>query len=140
MLFVDDAFLTIERGTLKAVDATGADLPLQPSTLGVEQELVAVDAREVLDHAIATVYQLQAVTLGPTLAAELTAGKLFRTSFNYRDDYMLETLFLVGNEAGLFALVGRPHGFAMISKDVVPAPAAEEDDGELADDLDFNMM
>jgi hypothetical protein len=138
MLFVDDAFLTIERSSLKAVDATDTELPVKPSTLGVEQVLEAVDAATVLDHCIATVYVLAPETLGPTLAAELAAGKIFRAPFNYRDDTMLETMFLVRNEAGIFALVGRPHGYAMVAKDAAPATAEEEHD-DLGDDLDFSM-
>jgi hypothetical protein len=140
MLFVDEAFLTIERSSLKATDAAGAELPIQPSTLGVEQVLEPVDAATVLDHCIATVYVLAPETLGPTLAAELAAGKIFRAPFNYRDDYMLETMFLVRNEAGIYALVGRPHGHTMVAKDMAPATAAEEEHDDLGDDLDFSMM
>jgi hypothetical protein len=140
MLYVDDAFLTLERSSLKAVDQAGVDLPLQPCTLGVEQELVPVEARQVLDHAIHAVYQLQPETLGPDLDAHLKAGKIFRAPFNYRDDYALETMFVLGNEAGLFALVGTPHGFGLIHRDVAPVvPAADEQD-DLSDDLDFNML
>jgi hypothetical protein len=140
MLYVDESFLTVERGSLKAVDQAGADLPLQPSTLGVEQELVPVDARAVLDHVIDTVYQLQPDALGPKLDAELGAGKIFRAPFNYRDDYALETMFLVRGDAGLFALVGKPHGFAMIRRDAAPAPTAADEQDELGDDLDFTML
>lgn len=139
MLYVDDAFLTLERSSLKAVDAAGADLPLQPCTLGAEQELVTVDARQVLDYAIHAVYQLQPETLGAELDAQLKAGKIFRAPFNYRDDYALETMFLLGNEAGLFALVGTPHGFDLIQRDAAPAVASDEQD-DLSDDLDFNML
>jgi hypothetical protein len=139
MLFVDEAFLTVERSSLKATDATGAELPLKPSTLGVEQVLQLVDAATLLDHCIATVYVLAPEILGPSLAAELAAGKIFRAPFNYRDDYLLETMFLLRNEAGIFALVGRPHGYAMVAKDAAPA-AAEEEHDELGDDLDFSMM
>jgi hypothetical protein len=139
VLFVDEAFLTVERSSLKATDAAGVELPLKLSTLGVEQVLEPVDAATVLDHSIATVYVLAPETLGPNLAAELAAGKIFRAPFNYRDDYLLETMFLLRNEAGIYALVGRPHGYAMVAKDVAPA-AAEEEHDELGDDLDFSMM
>jgi hypothetical protein len=139
LVYVDDGFATVERSALKAVDEQGAELPLQPSTLGVEQTLVPATPQDLLDHVITTVYQLQAETLGPALGAALAAGQLFRAPFNYRDDYALEVIFLVRNEAGIFGLVGKPSNFGFIQRELVPtAPSVEDDD--LGDDLDFTML
>jgi hypothetical protein len=141
MLYVDEGFATVERSALRAVDEQGAELPLQPSTLGVPQDLEGpVAPQRVLAHVISSVYQLQAENLGANLAAELDAGKIFCAPFNFRDDYALEVLFLVRNEAGTFGLVGKPSGFEFVRRELLPAmPAAEEGD-DLADDLDFNML
>jgi hypothetical protein len=141
MLYVDEGFATVERSALKAVDDQGAPLPLQPSTLGVEQELEGpVTPQRVLDHANHGVYQLQAETLGAKLAAELDAGKIFCAPFNFRDDYALEVLFLLRNEAGTFGLVGKSSNFELVRREIAPvAPGADEGD-ELSDDLDFNML
>jgi hypothetical protein len=139
MLYVDEGFATIERSTLRAVDDQGADVPLLPSTLGVEQELEGpVPPQKLLDHNIHTVYQLQSEALGAKLGAELTAGKLFCAPFNFRDDYQRQMLFLVRNEHGIFALIGSARGFDFVRRDAAPAPVDDTDD--LADDLDFTMM
>jgi len=140
MVYVDEGFATIERSALKAVDEQGADLPLQPSTLGVAQALEPATPQRLLDHVIYSVYQLQAETLGPTLAAELEAGKLFSAPFNYRDDYALEVIFLVRNEAGIFGLVGKPSKFDFLARDLAPVAAAVDEGDDLTDDLDFTML
>lgn len=140
MLYVDEGFATIERSTLRAVDDQGADVPLVPSTLGVEQELEGpVAPQRLLDHAIHTVYQLQAEALGPQLDADLTAGKIYCAPFNFRDDYQRQMLFLVRNDTGIFALIGSPRGFAFVTREVATTTPADETD-DLADDLDFTMM
>jgi hypothetical protein len=140
MLYVDEHYATIERSTLRAVDDQGADVPLVPSTLGIEQDLEGpVPPQRLLDHAIHTVYQLQSETLGAQLSDALTAGKIFCAPFNFRDDYQRQMLFLVRNDTGIFALIGSPRGFAFVTREVAPTGAADEAD-DLADDLDFTMM
>ena len=139
MLYVDEGFATIERSTLRAVDDQGADVPLLPSTLGVEQDLEGpVPPQRLLDHTIHTVYQLQSEVLGANLTAALSAGKIFCAPFNFRDDYQRHTLFLLGNDSGTFALIGNTRTFDFVRRDATPAAMDDADD--LADDLDFTMM
>lgn len=141
MLYVDEGFGTVERSTLKAVDDQGAEVALQPSTLGVEQPLEGpVPVARLLDHAIHTVYVLTAEAVAPALAAALTKGDIFCAPFSYRDDYQRQTLFLIANEAGTFALVGSAPGFAFVRRDAAPVAAATADGDDLSDDLDFSMM
>ena len=140
MLYVDPGFSTIERSALKTTDAEGKDLALLPSTLGVEQPLDGpVPAARLLDHDIATVYQLAPEQIGPRLAAELSEGRIFSAPFSYRDDYQRQTLFLLQNDTGIFALIGEPSGFTFIGREVAP-PVAGDDGDDLADDLDFSML
>lgn len=140
MLYVDERFGTVERAQLQAVDDQGAAVPLLPATLGSEQELEGpVPAARVLDHAIHAVYLLTPETLGAGLAAQLKAGKVFCCPYNFRDDYARQTLFLLANEHGTFALLGSAPGFAMVRKEAAPAAAADDGD-DLSDDLDFSMM
>ena len=140
MLYVDESFATIERSSLRAVDADGADLALLPATVGVEQELEGpVPPQVVLDCDIHAVYQLQEETLGAGLAAALSAGKIFRAPFHARDDYQRQSAFLVRNDHGIFALVGAPRGHAFVRRDAVPTAAADDSD-DLSDDLDFSSL
>ena len=140
MLYVDESFATIERSSLRAVDAEGADLTSLPATLGSEQDLEGpVPPQRVLDCDIHTVYLLQEESLGTDLAAALAAGKIFRAPFNARDDYQRQSAFLVRNDHGIFALVGAPRGHDFVRRDAVPTAAADEGD-DLADDLDFSSL
>lgn len=140
-LYLDEGFDVVERAELKAVDPGGQPLALVPSTLGAAQELEGpVDASEVLGHSIATVYQLKAAALGPTLKAALEAGKIFKARFNYREDYEAQTAFLLQNESGVFALIGEPSRFELLKRDAPAAPAQSEAADALDDNLDFGMM
>lgn len=140
-LYLDEGFDVVERSELKAVDEAGKPLALAPSTLGAPQDLEGpVDASRVLDHGITTVYQLKASALGPTLQAALEAGKIFKTRFNYREDYQAQTAFLLQNESGIFALIGEPSRFEFLRRDAPAAAAPAEAADALDDDLDFSMM
>jgi hypothetical protein len=140
MLYVDEDFATVERAQLEAVDDQGAPVPVLPATVGVEQDLEGpLPAARVLDHAIHTVYTLAAESVGPALAAALAQGQVFSAPFNARDDYQRQTMFLIANDQGTFALVGSAPGFIPVRRDAAPPAAAGETD-ELSDDLDFSMM
>jgi hypothetical protein len=110
-----------------------------PSTLGVAQPLEGpIPPEDVLDLAVRTVYVLAPEQIDPALAAQLQAGAAFRFAFNYRADYQAETAVLVANDAGVFALVGRPTPPPWASIDL-PAPASF-DTTEDQDELDFEMF
>ena len=138
-LWMDERWDAREQTDRAAVDAGGQPLTPRESTLGVPQPLREGDARRVLDVVTSNVYQLDPETIGARLAAELAAGKFFETAFAYRDGYEIDVAILLGNDEGTFALVGRPSGFELVSRDVHPsdAPAGPDD---LDGDLDFGML
>jgi hypothetical protein len=122
-----------------AVDEANQPLVPVPSTLGVAQDLVEVDAQRVLDHVTVNLYELSLETVSPTLEAALRAGRIFELPFNYRDGHDQEAMFLLSNDEGLFAIVGRPTEFEMVARDTVIDDADAGPD-ELEGDLDFSMM
>lgn len=149
-VYVDETYDTIERADLVAVDDDGQLLESVPSTLGVAQALTPVPPERILDHRIVSVYELTAApgedeeaepAVGATLRAALESGTLFETTYAYRDGYEADALFLLHHDGGIFALVGRPTGFEMLTREPPAAAAGEEDDvDELDDDLDFSML
>lgn len=141
-VYVDEAFETIERSDLSAVDDDGAPLEVIPSTLGVPQPLEPARPERLLDHVVASVYQLGADALGPELQRALADGELFECRYNYRDGYDPDALFLLQNDEGIFALVARPSGFAFLAREAPPADdeVASDELDDLEDDLDFSMM
>ena len=141
-VYVDEAFDTVERSALRAVDGEGAPLETTPSTLGVPQELTPVRPERVLECVVSSVYELSSEQLGAGLKKALEDGELFECRYNYRDGYDPDALFLLQNEEGIFALVARETGFDFITREAPPQDeqAPEEDAEELEDDLDFSMM
>ncbi|MBV8634199.1 MAG: hypothetical protein JO002_06890 [Burkholderiaceae bacterium] len=139
MVYVDDGFSTIERSALKTVDDAGAELPIKPSTLGVAQALEGpVPEQRLLDHMIHTVYELSAEEIGATLASELDAGKIFSAPFSYRDDYEMQTMFVLKGDGALFALIGEPNRFDFLRHDAAPVELESAEDE--SEELDFSMM
>ena len=141
ILYVDESFEVVERSDLRAVDADGAPLTIVKSTLGVEQPLKGpVEGSRVLECQVVSVYALTPTMLGDGLRQGLEAGRIYETSFNYRDDFNAETCFLLKNESGYFALVGNPLRLEYLGRDApaLAPPAAEEETDE--DELDFSMM
>jgi hypothetical protein len=122
-----------------AVDEANQPLVAIPSTLGVPQDVVEVDAQRVLDHVTVNLYELSLDTVSPGLEAALRAGKIFELPFNYRDGHDQEAMFLLSNDEGFFALVGRPTKFERVARDTVIDDVADGPD-ELEGDLDFAML
>ncbi len=122
------------------LDAAGSPVDKRPSTLGIAQRLEGpVEAGAVLDMSLRTIYMLAPEDLDPLLAGLLSEGKIFKFSFNFRADYSVEEAFLVGNEHGVFALIGNPAESSWCSLESATAPSFSDDEGD-DDDLDFEMF
>ncbi|MCA9648612.1 MAG: hypothetical protein H6712_27015 [Myxococcales bacterium] len=123
---------------LVGLDPAGKPLPEQPSTLGAPQDLQEVEPEALLDLTADSVYALDPGEVDGALTKALQAGKLFRFPFNLRADYNMETAILVGNEQGIFAVIGDTMQVPWCE---LEKPAMELDDEESDDDeLDFEMF
>jgi len=122
------------------VNEEGDEVESLPSTLGVEMTIEEVAPERLLDHVTPVVYQLDPAELDDALRAALADRTIFETRFNYRTSYAGQACFLVANDAGFFALVGQPAGFAFLEPDEAPAAADAGDDDPFADDFDFGML
>lgn len=124
---------------LVGIDGAGNELDLQPSTLGVTQELNEAQIEDVFDLKISSVYALESGSVDPNLQKALDEGRFFSVPFNYRADYQVESGMLIGDKrGGVFLLVGQPAENEWISFEVKVADEMEESDVE--DDLDFEMF
>ncbi|MFN7699986.1 MAG: hypothetical protein ACK6CU_09960 [Deltaproteobacteria bacterium] len=137
---VDDAWTAYEQDERRAVDLEGRPLETRPSTLGVAQDLTESSVERLLDCTTTVVYQLEAESIGPALAQALAAGKIFEAPFLYRDGLVPDAMFLLANDEGTFALVGRATGFDFVRREALPEPETAEREDELDADLDFSMM
>jgi hypothetical protein len=139
-LYLDESFDVVDRSSLRAVDSEGEEVVSLPSTLGVETALEEVSAERLLDHVTPVVYQLDPDELDDGLRAALVEGRIFETRFNYRTSYADQACFLVANDHGFFALVGRLAGFEFLEPDAPPPADDAAEDDPFADDFDFGMF
>jgi hypothetical protein len=139
-VYVDDRWSAFETEERRAVDLEGRPLEVKPSTLGVVQDLVPSSVERLLDHATAVVYQLDPESFDDGLKGALAKGEIFEAPFQYRDGLTSDVMFLVQNDEGAFALIGKPTGFQTIVRESLPEPETAETEDELGDDLDFSMM
>jgi hypothetical protein len=77
------------------------------------------------------------VAIDAELAAGLARGEIYETVFNYMPGYERQTLFILQNPDGLFALVTEPAAVAWLDRQ---APPPSDEDPLSDDELDFSMF
>ncbi len=135
--FLEDGAWISSR-SLVALTEDGREAPYQAGTLGKAQELSEVDPQELLDHRIEMIYALQAIEQDEKLRVQLEEGTLFSFPFSYRGDYKGSRAFLLRNQTGLYALVGR--GTTPRWCELESPPIDEPEEESFDDDLDFEMF
>ena len=129
----------VPRGKLVGIDSQGLIVETQPSTLGLPQVLEGpVEPSRVLDLELLSVYLLAPEQEGGALLERLKAGEIFACSFNYAASLEVECAYLLSNDHGLFALVGKPVAVNWMEEGARFAPPVEE--AQASDDLDFEML
>jgi hypothetical protein len=130
--------LAVARGEMVGVNAEGNKVELRPSTLGLAQALDGpVDPQEVLSLSLDATYFLKLEEGSDALAGRLKGGEIFKAPFNYTPGYDTLTAYLVGNDEGFFALVGKPAQTSWAEEETAYVP---EDGADESDDLDFDAM
>jgi hypothetical protein len=123
---------------LEGFDLDGKPLNKVASTLGVAQELAEISPEDALNISQQTFYALEASSIDDELKSSLDQGKIYRFSFNYREDYLAAQALLVANENGYFAIIGNKVEHEWVSFQAVVDLPPESDDSE--EELDFEMF
>ena len=128
----------VTRGEMVGLDADGNKVDTKPSTLGLEQVVEGpINPNEVLGMELQSVFILETESTSSKLFVQLKAGDVFKCPFNYAAGLEVETAYLVANEEGVFALVGKSVNEHWVDEgETFVAPEVEED----ADDLDFDAL
>ena len=129
----------VPQSELSAISPDGKPLELYPSTVGVEVELEEVTPQEALSFSFSNTYLLEPDELSPRLKELLDSGKIFSFPFNVKEDYNVETGFLVGNDTAYFALIGNRVEYKMCTLAEI-ATVSDENSDSSSDDLDFEMF
>ena len=139
-MYVDEAGNSIERSELQTIDEDGEVIDKLPSTLGADCELYGpVPATRVLDHITTSVYHLDASEISADLSTSLDNGDIYETEFRYMASTSTNTLFLLRNDEGTFALICQPAEFTMVQKESEENPDLEDEEDDDDDDLDFSF-
>lgn len=137
--YFTDAGVWVERRQMVPLGADGQITEMHPSTLGVPQKINGpVEALEVLQLHVQSVYSLNLLEDECGLTPRLDAGEIFKCPFNYSSGVEVETAFLVANESGYFAIVGHPVEAEWCAQNQALTPPADAAFHE--DDLDFDMF
>jgi hypothetical protein len=139
--YFDEQGHMVSRSSLVGVGADGAVLENKPSTLGIPQNLRGpVDPSAVLDLELLSVYLLEPMQTEGPLLARLKAGDIFECDFNYTASLEVERCFMLANETGCFALVGKPLSVSWIQEGASYAVPIDSDETQASEDLDFEML
>lgn len=131
-------------GELVGLDDEGQPVDKVESTLNREVELEGpLPATGLLDLRVQAVYALTPEddeALDDALKARLDEGALFRFPFAYRSGYKQDEGWLVANDTGVYAIIGRPVDPPWSELDRVVDPSDLDDEDDLDDELDFEMF
>lgn len=128
----------VSRSEMVGIDQSGNIINTKPSTLGEAQDLVGpVSFEEILDLALESVFYLGPSSGAEPLAEILEQGVCFKFAFNYTAGLEVELAYLVLNEDGFFALVGKEILLEWIDEGTVFVADLTDDD---EDDLDFESL
>ena len=129
----------VPRARLVGIDSKGAVVESKPSTLGLTQVLEGpIEASVLLNLELLSVYLLAPEQSEGSLLDRLKAGDIYSCDFNYAASLEVERAYLVANDQGIFALVGKPFAVDWVEEGARFAPPVET--AEASDDLDFEML
>lgn len=128
----------VSRQEMVGLDANGNKVEQIPSTLGVSQGLKGpVSPSEILDLDVASIFCFEPIAADDDLLTRLKSGEVFKFDFNYTAGLEMETAYLVANEEGIFAIVGKVAMQEWVEEATVYVPVEAE---EMDDDLDFESL
>lgn len=128
----------VARNEMVGLDIDEQVVEIKPSTLGVAQSVEGpVDPVAVLRLDVESVFALEPEDIASTLVTSMKSGEIYRCAFNYAAGLEVEVAYLVANDEGVFALVGKPVDIAWSEQGAVFVAESTDDD---ADDLDFDQL
>lgn len=128
----------VERTTLRAVTADGADAERLPSSFDGPVALTEeATPDDLLAHAVTAVYQL---VDAPEDFVAAVGDKLFRFDYAFRAGYTTSPAFLLVSNGVMFFLVGQPTPFELVGLDQPAVVVDDEAEVEDEDEIDFSML
>ena len=129
--------LWMERSDLVAVDPFGHEVPQIPSSFEgdiVLSDKVSVD--DLMDCNVTAVYQLYDPECGDMI--DMIGNDIYYFKFSYRGGVESSDAYLLAKDNAIFILTGLKGNYEFIG--LAQDAIIDDADGEMAEDLDFEMM
>jgi len=98
----------IAHSEMIGLDSSGMVVEPKPSTLGVPQSVSGpVDPVEILSLEVESIFNLELEEDSNYLVEKLKSGLIYKCLFNYVAGFEVGTAYLVANDAGIFAHIGK---------------------------------
>ena len=134
--YADDGYW-VARGEMVGIDSQGNTVESKPSTLGISQTASEkVDPSLVLNLEVQSIFHLEPEGDSSQILERLRSGEVLSAPFNYAAGLEIETAYIVGNDDGFFAIVGKPVNDVWAEEGMVFVPTEEE----ISDDFDFEAL
>ena len=139
---VDEEGTSVDRGTLRAVDANGELVEPVQSSFNQANVLKEANAEDYLSQVVKSVYALEGVE-GESidyLQDHLNAGNLYTFPFSYRGGLEYDSAFVVGNGKDAFLIVGKQASLEYVRLNQAATLDSIEEEEISGDDIDFALL
>lgn len=139
---VDQKGNSVERNTLKPVNADGEPIEPVEASFGKSNKLKVADIDDYLSQVVKSIYILDPVEDGDIrfLLDHLASGLIYSFPFSYRGGTEFDNAFVIGNKDDAFMIIGKEARFKFAKLNQAAQLDALEDEEISGDDIDFDLL
>jgi len=133
---------SVERNTLKPVNAEGEPIETVESSFGAENKLKVAEIDDYLSQVVKSIYVLDPVEGGNInfLLDHLSSGLIYTFPFSYRGGTEYDNAFVIGNKDDAFMVIGKEARFKFAKLNQAAQLDAMEEEEISGDDIDFDLL
>lgn len=139
---VDQKGSSVERNTLKPVNADGEPIEPVEASFGKSNKLKVADIDDYLSQVVKSIYILDPVEDGDIrfLLDHLASGLIYSFPFSYRGGTEFDNAFVIGNKDDAFMIIGKEARFKFAKLNQAAQLDAMEEEEISGDDIDFDLL
>jgi hypothetical protein len=140
---VNEKGTSVDRTSLKAVDADGDTIEPVPSSFNEPNVLKKADIEDYLSQMYKSVYLVQPAEEDGDikyLLDHLDGDQIYTFPFSWRGGLEYDTAYVLGSGGDAFMIVGKPAEFEFVRLNQAVALDSVEEQEISADDIDFDLL
>ncbi len=139
---VDQKGNSVERNTLKPVNAEGEPIEPVEASFGKSNKLKIADIDDYLSQVVKSIYVLDPVEDGDIrfLLDHLASGLIYSFPFSYRGGTEYDNAFVIGNKDDAFMIIGKEARFKFAKLNQAARLDSLEEEEVSGDDIDFDLL